>query len=218
MLEERGNIDLSLAYFLKFKIPKEKRILEIGCRFGSLLHLLQKAGYQNIIGIDIDKGAIEKGISKYPELEGKLIHYNGERLPFNSEEFEVVLMFDIIEHLPSPKQFLANQVNRVLKQNTGKLIFQTPNKIINIPWEILQHKSFTAYKGFHPSLQSYHSLQQLFMATGFTQILIEKNNLLSAHNVERVKKEIGFLSLPLLKALQKMPIIFFPNFWGVAYS
>ncbi len=50
-------------------------------------------------------------------------------------------------------------VSRVLKNN-GIFISQTSNIIFNIPFEILKQKSFSKYKKYHISLQSYWSLKK----------------------------------------------------------
>jgi len=62
-------------------------------------------------------------------------------------------MFDVIEHIPNIEDFLKGQVYRVLKEK-GIFVFQTPNKIINIPWEIINQRSLTKWKKYHCSLQA----------------------------------------------------------------
>jgi len=40
--KEHGNIDSSLEYFLKFDLPKNARILDIGCNYGSFIKKVTK--------------------------------------------------------------------------------------------------------------------------------------------------------------------------------
>ena len=151
--QELGNVQSSLDYFLKFNIPKNAKILDLGCNYGSLIHNLYLKGYKNIYGIDVNKKSIQKGKESYKKISKKLINYDGRKIPFKDDSFDVVLMFDVIEHVSNIQDFLKNEVYRILKEK-GNFIFQTPNKIINIPWEIINQKSFTKWKNYHCSLQT----------------------------------------------------------------
>lgn len=212
-LKERGNVQSSLDYFLTFDIPKSARILDVGCNYGSLIFYLHQLGYHQVFGIDVNQKAVEKGKLQYPELADRIFHYEGEVIPFESESFDMVLMFDVIEHIPDIHGFLGGQVHQVLKKG-GQFVFQTPNKITNIPWEIFQHKSFTRYKSYHCSLQTLGSLGRLLEQSGFSQIIIEKFNILTAYNKERLGNKIGIFAQPLLVTLQQMPLSMATNFWG----
>ncbi|MFA6636823.1 MAG: class I SAM-dependent methyltransferase [Candidatus Omnitrophota bacterium] len=139
-LEERGNIRSSLDYFLKLNLPDNIRILDIGCRYGSLIHQIYISGFHDVTGIDVCSNSVETGRKKYPEIAGRLISYSGEKLPFSENEFDVVLMFDVIEHIKNVRDFLSSQVRKVLRSE-GLLIFQTPNKLINVPWSVFEHNA-----------------------------------------------------------------------------
>ena len=55
---EHGNIKASLEYFMKLNIPKNYRLLDIGCNYGSLIYNLYKSGYRNVWGVDINENSI----------------------------------------------------------------------------------------------------------------------------------------------------------------
>lgn len=215
MKSERGNIESSYDYILKFNFPKDYRILDIGCNYGSLIANLSKKGYRNVYGLDIDKESIEKGKKQNKLIAKKIQHYNGDRLPYSDNSFDVILMFDVIEHIPKISEFLKREVHRVLRRG-GTLVFQTPNKIINIPWEIINKKSLTKWKIYHCSLQTRSELLDTLKIADFKDIVIEKGNILTKHNKNKVTKKIPILGLPLLYLLQKLPLSFYPNFWGHA--
>lgn len=210
---EHGNIQTSVKYFLRFNFPKDVKVLDIGCGYGSLIYNLHKLGYKNISGIEISKKRLEKGKKKYPEFSEKLKHYPGKKIPCGKEACDVVLMFDVIEHIPDVGSFLKEEVYDVLKKD-GIFIFQTPNKRINIPWEIINKSSFTKWKSYHCSLQTRRSMKTLLNEAGFRDIIIEKESIVTPHNKKKIRKKIGFLGAPILYLLNKMPLDLYPNFWG----
>lgn len=94
-------------------------ILEVGCGLGYFLE-----GIKNVlaVGIDISFDALkESAIVRRKSL----INGSAELLPFRSEVFEVVVAFDVIEHLRNPERF-ASEAFRILRWN-GVLIISTPN-------------------------------------------------------------------------------------------
>ena len=121
-------------------------------------------------------------------------------------------LFDVIEHIPQIRNYLINQVYRVLKPG-GLLIYQTPNKIINIPWEIIKNKHLTKHQHYHCSLQTLHSLNKLLNIT-FTNVIIEKHNIITEYNINKIKKKLGCLGVFFLHLLQSLPLALYPNFWG----
>ena len=72
---EHGNIQASFDYFLQQNIAKDAKILDIGCRFGSLIYNFYKRGYKNVYGIDIKKEYSEEGGKNYPEIKDRLYSY-----------------------------------------------------------------------------------------------------------------------------------------------
>lgn len=211
--KEHGNIKASLEYFLKFNIQKDAKILDIGCNYGSLIYNLYKKGYKNVYGIDINNKTIKEGKKYYKEIRSRIKIYNGKKIPYQDQFFDVVLMFDVIEHIPSIENFLKGQVYRVLKEK-GIFVFQTPNKIINIPWEIISQRSFTKWKKYHCSLQTKRSLLEKLRNSGFKEIIIEKYDILTEHNKNKVKRNTLLFGLISLYLFSKMPLLIYPNFYG----
>ena len=211
-LDEHGNIALSIEYFLNYNFAHEVRILDIGTRFGSFLAELESYGYKDCYGVDIDDAAILRGKQAHESIANKLSSYDGEHLPFDDNSVDVVTMFDVIEHIPNVHLFLP-EVSRVLRPK-GVLMFQTPNILTNIPWEIVQHRSLTKWRTFHCSLQSLNSLKSLMLNAGFVDLVVEKNGLKSEYNLQRIKREIGAIGPPLINILEKLPLKLYPNFWG----
>jgi 2-polyprenyl-3-methyl-5-hydroxy-6-metoxy-1,4-benzoquinol methylase len=211
--KEWGNLSQSVQYCLE-KVPSaDSHILDIGCNTGSLMYNLSLRGFKHVYGIDIEENKIEEGRLIYPELVDKLEKYNGTTLPYENDSFDVVTMFDVIEHIEGVRELLGTEIRRVLKKG-GLLIFQTPNKITNIPWEILIHRSFNFYKNYHVSLQTYTSLRRLLGTSGFVEVTIEKREILSDYYLQQLRSYVGILAYPVLLLWKYMPSPCSPNFWG----
>ena len=211
--KEWGNLSASLEFFAERKFRLDSRVLDIGCYTGSLISDLSQTGFSDVYGVDVDSHAVARGQKLYPALEARITSYDGVTLPFAEATIDVVTMFDVLEHIPNVEKFLSQQVQRVLKPG-GTLVFQTPNKYTNIPWEILIHKSFTKYKSYHMSLQSYRSLKLLLQTAAFQDIEIVKRDILNPYYLEPLRQRIGVLANPVATFFNRLPVRFSTNFWG----
>ena len=211
--KEWGNLSESLQFLKEMDLPLTSKILDIGCYTGSLIAGLCELGFTDAHGIDVDKHSVERGWELYPELRTQIISYDGNHLPFPDASFDTVTMFDALEHIIDLEDFLERQVKRVLKPG-GRLIFQTPNKYTNIPWEILTHKSFSKYKSYHVSLQSYSSLKHVLHNGGFREIVITKRDIMQPYYLQPLRRYLGIMASPIAVFFNFLPPRFATNFWG----
>jgi len=70
----------------------------------------------------------QANLQKYG-IDCKTFLFKSLPLPFRDNEFEAILCFETIEHMPEPKNFIK-ELARVLKPN-GELLLTTPNTL----WE-----------------------------------------------------------------------------------
>lgn len=84
------------------------RLLDVGCGDGSFVEGCRKEGL-DAVGIDIKDG----------------VDFEHDRLPFKEDEFDIVFMYSVLEHINDPSNLLS-EVRRVLARN-GLLIVITPN-------------------------------------------------------------------------------------------
>jgi ubiquinone/menaquinone biosynthesis C-methylase UbiE len=97
-----------------------KKILDLGGRDGTLTKHFTKNN-KVIIG-DIDEQSLNYAKKNF-DLETEIINLN-ESLPFPDNFFDVVVMGEVLEHLPYPLITLS-EVKRILKKN-GKFIGNVP--------------------------------------------------------------------------------------------
>ncbi len=118
--EEKSRFYTTLTQYKE----KNKKILEIGCGAGGgTLYLKSLLEPKEIIGVDISKTAVEKTQKK--GIVAHTINVSEERLPFKDEVFDLVVSFEVIEHVFDTGSFIE-EIKRVLKPG-GTLFISTPN-------------------------------------------------------------------------------------------
>ncbi len=186
--EQRGNLQTNLEFINKVNLLRpEDKILEIGCGIGTIVNQLNTQRY-NIIGTDISNEAIAYGLEKYGEINLQV--QPAENLQFADESFDIVLSFDLFEHIAEIDKHV-NEVFRVLCPG-GYYLFQTPNKYSNVIFETWYHKSFK-WKRMHPSLHTPGQLKRRLSKYGF-EVTFVKMNPVNEFTLEKIKKKFGFLS------------------------
>ena len=81
------------------KEPVES-ILDVGCNVGAWLADCKRLYPDaNLVGVEINKKAIEVAKSRLPEV--KFYETGAEKLPFDNNSFQYVTCIEVLEHLPS---------------------------------------------------------------------------------------------------------------------
>ncbi len=160
--EQRGNLDVNLEFLNQTGlIISGRRVLEVGCGIGSIANELHHQGCE-VVGTDISNNAIEYGRKKYVGVELKV--GVAEMLEFKNASFDIVLSFDVLEHLNDVDAHLK-EVMRVLSDE-GCYLLQTPNKYFNAVYETVKSKSMK-WKKYHPSLHTAGQLKRRLRKKGF---------------------------------------------------
>lgn len=160
--EQRGNLQTNLAFLAQTSLLKPGYgVLEIGCGIGTIVFELAKQGF-DVRGTDISQVAIEYGRGKYEGV--RLEVQPAEELAFEDGVFDVVLSFDLFEHIARIDRHVG-EVRRVLKPG-GYYLFQTPNKWSNAVFETLTHKTLK-WRRAHPSLHTPGQLRRRLAGHGF---------------------------------------------------
>src|ERR1035437_10124047 len=78
-------------------INKDMKILEVGTNSGNQLFLLQRMGFKNLYGIEINEHAIELARKR---LQGiNIIHGSALEIPFKDNFFDMVYTAGVLIHL-----------------------------------------------------------------------------------------------------------------------
>ena len=137
-----------LRYVINVFIRRDRqlKIVDLGCGSGACLYFLKRAGYENVIGVDVSAEQIAQahrlGI---PEAREGQIYSFLSNTP--SESVDVTLLFDLLEHLTRDELFnLLDGVYRVLR--AGGCIVHVSNAEASTEWirygDLTHEQSFTA--------------------------------------------------------------------------
>ena len=117
--------------FFTDNITDNDRVLDIGCGNGALTFDLAKKA-KKVVGIDLNKKNIEIAREKFFRENIEYIH--GDALKnCPKEKFDVVVLSNILEHLPNRTEFLKS-----LKDKVDKFLIRVP--MINRDWLTLYKK------------------------------------------------------------------------------
>lgn len=127
---------LAAYEFVKGQLKPDSTIMEVGCGEGYGSNYLSKA-CKEIIGIDVEKSAIEHAQKKYTTANCMFKEYNGSKIPYDDNHFDYIVSFQVIEHVDNDAAFVK-ELERVLKPG-GTAFITTPNKTYRLkpgqkPW------------------------------------------------------------------------------------
>ncbi len=116
------NIKIAEKLFEHIDISSVTRVLEIGCGIGVLSSYLAKKYNWEVLGADLDSEQIQEAKRRNPESERlKFLEADVTKLPFKNYEFNMVLSFDVLHHIPKWNNALI-EISRVL-QPDGYYVF-----------------------------------------------------------------------------------------------
>lgn len=119
-----------------FERVQGKKLLDIGAATGFFVRLARDFGF-DAEGIEISKWAAEEGKKKGLKIQ----HGTIDTMQFLENSFDVITLFDVLEHISDPDCFLE-KIFFILKQD-GVLIINTPDaktvwaRILGKRWQAL---------------------------------------------------------------------------------
>jgi len=158
------------------KYESDTSLLDIGCAQGFFLYSASKAGFATK-GVELSQDAAEY-VKKEFGLDVEIGPF--EKLQFPENYFDVVTLWQVLEHLPQPLTVLK-EVHRILKPG-GLIAVSTPD-IGGIPAKILR-KKWWDIKRLHINQFTTGTLMDVLHNAGFKNISSASYN--------------GFVSLSIL--------------------
>lgn len=157
-----GFDNLSFKELLKYIDPqKTEKILEIGCKKGTLVKKLQDLGY-NVFGIDINPNNIKKGVAKNLKVMDAI------NLDFPDKSFDKVYSLHTFEHIADIEKAFQ-ELARVLKPG-GKAVLVYPREPIRglfaLPTALFVHGNPLLARKLHIHKLNPNKVKQLSEKSG----------------------------------------------------
>lgn len=198
--EERFNVEIMYGKILK-KIDKfisTGNLLEIGSAYGYFLNLARKSGWE-VSGIELSREAAE-----YCETKFNISPFVGNLNQYQSEKafFDVIVTFDVLEHMHNPFETLK-VTNNLLKKN-GLLVCSVPNAgewVINLfgdRWEDLKR----AQSNEHLYFFSKKTIAQMLTLAGYEILYIKTIG--RCFNLYHLSKRLQIYNKPFFSLASKI--------------
>lgn len=148
--------------------PKGK-VLDIGTAGGSFLKVAKENGWQ-VEGIEPNKWLCDWAFKNYGIKIKQGILFD-KKNKFSDNEFDVITLWDVLEHVTDPKKTLQ-ECNRIMKQN-GLLVVNYPD--IGSPVSKAMGKRWIFLLSVHLFYFDKKTIKKILNKTGFDVIKIKKH-------------------------------------------
>jgi SAM-dependent methyltransferase len=143
-------------------------ILDLGCGMGHFLYYLQQKGFANLRGVDVSGEAVEfcrQNVTRSVEQIADPVEY----LNAHGGMFDLVVLKDVIEHLPRERVVPTLVAIRAALKPGGRLLVETGNMAA---WSgpYLLFNDYTHTGGFTET-----SLRYVLTLGGFSEIRVSGN-------------------------------------------
>jgi len=142
------------------------RLLEIGCGDGDFLMQAESAGWQ-VTGVDYAAAACATAQGRLKN--GEVLHGELAGLKLPSDQYDLCVIADVLEHVRSPLEFLR-EIHRVLKPG-GTLFVATPS-LDSWSARFLRQK-WMEFKAEHLTYFDRQTLQTALFRSGFREVVVQ---------------------------------------------
>ena len=160
---------LQERYFRKNYLPhlpqrRDARIVDLGCGLGHFLFFLRRAGYTNILGVDVGQECVdfcrERG---FPVVQEEICAYLSER----TDPVDAFILNDVLEHQTKDLMWLMLELIRSRLVPGGTLLVKVPNVAHPLLGTDSRYLDITHEVGFNEN-----SLEQVLLMAGFTSVRV----------------------------------------------
>lgn len=165
----------SLALVAK-QIPSHSKVLDIGCGAGDLGHYLRKEKNCYVVGLEYSEASITLAKEKLDKV--MFIDLNQQRMDeLLNEQFDVIVMADILEHIYTPEETLQSAQSLLKAQ--GKCVLSIPNAayigaLLSLYDDQWQYREEGILDRTHIRFYTKNSVMALLKANGFTGQVVDR--------------------------------------------
>lgn len=116
-------------------VPRDARILEVGCNVGMQLNLLAGMGFTNLYGIEINRFAIERSHALNAGLPISVVQGTALDLPFKGDWFDLVYTSGVLIHIhPDDLVMVQREMARCSRRWVWGFEYFAPEGYVEIPY------------------------------------------------------------------------------------
>jgi SAM-dependent methyltransferase len=110
-------------------VPPPRRILDVGCGPGESTLFLERAFTADAVGLELEQHPVDfaRALAAANQSRASFFRASARFLPFGPASFDLVVSFEMIEHLPLWREFFG-EARRVLRPG-GHFLVTTPNSL-----------------------------------------------------------------------------------------
>ncbi len=172
--------------------PSGTNLVDIGCGIGYFLYIAKQNNYK-VLGIDISKWA-----SKYAKEKFDIDVIAGNFLEMNikENEYDIVTLWQTIEHLPNPNDFIK-KIFFILKPG-GYICIATPD--VNSWIAMFYKKHWNCFMpDEHISLFNFNSMKTILELNNYNPITIKR-----IHERQLIPEQYEYLKLFFIRIIKNI--------------
>jgi ubiquinone/menaquinone biosynthesis C-methylase UbiE len=138
--------------FFTDRITKDDHVMDIGCGIGAVAYDVSNVAAQ-VVGMDFNAGSIEIARERYQNPN--LIFHVGDALEtLPDEKFSVVILSNVLEHLPNRPQFLRRVQNTLQPK---RMLIRVP--VFERDWRVPLKKELGVEWRLDPTHETEYTLE-----------------------------------------------------------
>lgn len=143
---------------------RQARIIDLGCGLGHFLFFLKRAGYKNILGVDVGTEAINFCRQKdLPVTEDEICHF----LTNLQEPVDLFILNDVLEHQTKDNMWRMLELMRSKLKTGGAVLIKVPNMGNPLLGNDGRYIDITHEVGF-----DQHSFKQTLLMANFRDVKV----------------------------------------------
>lgn len=161
------------------EVKENQRFLEVGCGSGAVSKHIAENYHLNTTGTDLDADQIELALESVENVPNiRFLKADATKLPFKDNDFDIVLSFGVMHHIPNWLEALE-EIKRVLKKPKGYFVYWD---LLFPTWSAKIWKFLSKNYG----ITTLDDLNSFIEKNGFTVIYSSSSTSLFGKNYEAV--------------------------------
>ena len=115
-----------------------KRVLDVGCGDGILSAQVAAAGVPDVVGLDLDKGVLERAKARHADVNVEWMHGDVFRVPFERGSFDAIVSVAALHHMDA-HEALVRFAELVAPQGTVAVVGLAACDWWDWPYEAFGH-------------------------------------------------------------------------------